>query len=71
MTLLRQKRLALGLTLAVVAEQAEMDIGKLSRLERGLAKLTIEDAYRLADAMGCNLSDLAPDKIPTEEPTRV
>jgi len=45
---LRTIREAQGLTLREVAQPAKLDIGHLSRIERGQAGLTIDSLYRLA-----------------------
>ena len=45
---LRTIRESQGLTLRQVAEPAGLDIGHLSRIERGKAGLTIDALYRLA-----------------------
>lgn len=49
---LRTVRLAQGLSLRQVAEKARVDVGQLSRVERGQAGLSLDALARLADVLG-------------------
>jgi transcriptional regulator with XRE-family HTH domain len=49
---LRTIRQAQGLTLRQVADQAGVDIGQLSRVERGQGGLSIAALIRVADVLG-------------------
>jgi transcriptional regulator with XRE-family HTH domain len=49
---LRAVRQAQGLTLRQAADRAGIDIGHLSRVERGEASLSIDALARLASALG-------------------
>lgn len=60
MSPLRTKRLEAGLTLSKLSSQANMSINRLSRLERGLYKLTVNDVLRLAAELGCEASEIMP-----------
>ena len=67
MSLLREKRLELGLTMTAVAASAGIDLGRLSRLERDQARLTDKELVKLAAAMKCSPLDLLPAVAPTQE----
>ncbi len=60
MSPLRVKREQAGLTLRELARRADMVPERLSRLERGLQKLTVDDVLRLAFELGCELSEIMP-----------
>lgn len=47
-TPLRAARLANGLTLSQVAEAIQLDVGNLSRIERGIQAASVDVAERLA-----------------------
>jgi transcriptional regulator with XRE-family HTH domain len=49
---LRAIREGQGLTLRYVADSAGLDVGHLSRIERGQAGLSIESLARLAKVLG-------------------
>jgi transcriptional regulator with XRE-family HTH domain len=51
-SVLREARLAKGLSLANVARRADIDLGQLSKVERGAAGLSIGSLLRLADVLG-------------------
>jgi transcriptional regulator with XRE-family HTH domain len=56
-TPLRAARLAAGLSLTEVARRVPMNLGHLSKVERGLEGLSIGSLHRLAEVLG--LSDVA------------
>lgn len=60
MTLITQKREAVGLTMTECARRAGIDLAKLSRIERGIMPLKLPDIARLARALGCDTKDLVP-----------
>lgn len=60
MSLITQKREAAGLTMTECARRAGIDLGKLSRIERGIMPLKVPDIARLARALGCETKDLVP-----------
>lgn len=68
MSPLRAKRLEAGLTLTELAKRAHMTHDKLSRLERGIYKLTVDDVLRLASELGCEASEIMPP-VPRKVPT--
>jgi len=49
---LRAVRLARGLTLQQVGDRAGIDIGHLSRIERGQARISVEKLARVAAVLG-------------------
>lgn len=57
-TVLKQLRVDANLTLADVAEMAEMSSAMLSRIENGVATATLDSLERLCIALGIGLSDL-------------
>jgi len=48
---IRTRRLALGMTQAQVAEAADMDVTKLSRIEKGERTLTFREGLAVAHAL--------------------
>src|ERR1700760_221744 len=55
---LRDLRSERGLTLAQVAERANLDVSTLSRLEAGKRRLTLEHLPGLAAALGVSIDEL-------------
>jgi len=55
---LRELRGERGLTLAQVAERANLDVSTLSRLEAGKRRLTLEHLPGLAGALGVSIDEL-------------
>ena len=55
---LHELRTGKGMTLADLAGSVNSHVGNLSRIERGLARPSIDLLYRLADALDTSLSDL-------------
>ena len=62
---LRDLRTERGLTLAQVAERANLDVSTLSRLESGKRRLTLEHLPGLAAALGVSIDELigAPPRV--------
>lgn len=54
----RQRRLALGLTLDQLAEQSGVSAAMLSEVERSMKNPTVRLAYQIARALRCSLTDL-------------
>lgn len=55
---LRQKRVLLGIILDQVYMATGIDQGRLSRLERGLAKATDDEKKILSIFFECNVTDI-------------
>ena len=55
---LRDLRAERGLTLAQVAERANLDVSTLSRLESGKRRLTLDHLPGLAAALGVSIDEL-------------
>lgn len=55
---IRRLRKQQGMTLAELAERCDSHVGNLSRIERGLARPSLELLYRLAEALGLSLTDI-------------
>lgn len=55
---LKQLRKKKGLTLAEMAEKTHSHVGNLSRIERGMARPSIDLLYRLAEALGFSITDI-------------
>lgn len=47
-----------GLTLAELAARTDSHVGNLSRIERGVARPSLDLLYRLANAMGFSMTDV-------------
>lgn len=60
MSLLRTKREEAGLTLAELAARAQMIPSKLSRIERSILQLKVDDVLILAPVLGCDPGELLP-----------
>ena len=58
---LRARRVALGLTLAEVAEKARLSLPYVSNLERGRGNPTLDALRALADALETDLASLVGD----------
>jgi transcriptional regulator with XRE-family HTH domain len=58
---LRDRRLAHGLTIAEVAERADVSRGMLSKIENGQTATSLDTLSRLARALGISLSTLFRD----------
>lgn len=55
---LRQLRKQKGLTLAEMADRTESYVGNLSRIERNVAKPSLDLLYRIAEALGFTMADI-------------
>ena len=55
---LRAKRQQAGLTMTELATRAGLELSKLSRLERGILKLKVDDLIALAEVLGCDVNEL-------------
>jgi len=58
---IRARRLALGKTQQQIAEAAEMDVTKLSRIESGQRSLTFREGLAVARALRIGPRNLAED----------
>lgn len=54
-------RKAKGLSQEALADLANLDRSYLSRVERGLMRVTLEKAFDIATALDCHISDLLPN----------
>jgi transcriptional regulator with XRE-family HTH domain len=66
---LRTVRKAQGLSLAQVAERSGVDIGHLSRIERGQAGLSIDTLARLAKALGLHELERMLEQYRRDDPS--
>jgi DNA-binding response OmpR family regulator len=57
-TVLRERRKALGLTLAQTAQRANVSLGYLSQIELGKNSASIETLYRICLALGIKMAEL-------------
>lgn len=55
---IRRLRKQQGMTLAELADRCDSHVGNLSRIERGLARPSLELLYRLAEALDLSLTDI-------------
>lgn len=55
---IRRLRKQQGMTLAELAQRCDSHVGNLSRIERGLAKPSLELLYRLAEALNLAVTDI-------------
>lgn len=55
---LREMRIARGLTQPEIAERVGTSASNISDLERGIKVPTLTTVARLADALGCNVTEL-------------
>ena len=67
---LRELRIARGLTLQQVAEQANIDISTLSRLEAGKRRLALDHIPALAAALGVSADELLASSPPRDPRVR-
>jgi transcriptional regulator with XRE-family HTH domain len=59
--LLRQRRLAMGLTMKQVADAAGMNLQTYAKKERGLRRVAAPVARRFARVLGCSLEEIVDD----------
>ena len=64
---LRELRAERGLTLAQVAQRANLDVSTLSRLEAGKRRLALDHLPALADALGVSADELLGSR-PAQDP---
>lgn len=55
---LRQLRKQKGLTLAELADRTDSYVGNLSRIERNVARPSLDLLYRIAEALGFTMADI-------------
>ncbi len=55
---IRKRRENLRLTIAELAEKSQLSVTMISEVERGKKMPTVKNAYQIALALGCTLSDL-------------
>ncbi len=55
---IRRLRKQQGMTLAELAQRCDSHVGNLSRIERGLAKPSLELLYRMAEALNLAVADI-------------
>jgi len=60
---IREKRLALALTVRSLAEKSGIDPGTLSRIENGVTEITLSSGIKLAEALGIELNELVLPSI--------
>lgn len=59
--IVREKRLALGLSQEKLAEKANLHTNYVGSVERGERNIALENIYNLATALGCSPKDLLSD----------
>jgi transcriptional regulator with XRE-family HTH domain len=57
-TVIRERRKALGLTLAQMAQRTNVSLGYLSQIELGKNSASIETLYRISLGLGVKIADL-------------
>ncbi|QGS48122.1 helix-turn-helix domain-containing protein [Shewanella putrefaciens] len=57
---LREERKRRGISQEKVALLTEIDRSYMGRIERGEVNITLEKAYQLAEALGCDIRVLLP-----------
>ena len=55
---IRERRKALGLTLAQMAQRTQVSLGYLSQIELGKNSASIETLYRISLGLGVKIADL-------------
>lgn len=64
---LRTQRLSAGMTQAELARQSHVTTSYVTRLERAMSAPGIDLVDRLAQALGCTVSDLLPTADPPDQ----
>jgi len=59
---LRRRRVARGLSVSALSRRADVSMGTISNLERGTQSGQPRILAKLADALGCEVTDLLPDE---------
>ncbi|NSM25868.1 helix-turn-helix transcriptional regulator [Shewanella sp. ZOR0012] len=57
---LREERKRRGISQEKIALLTEIDRSYMGRIERGEVNITLEKAYQLAEALGCDIRTLLP-----------
>lgn len=65
---LRQLRKQKQITLAELAEETDSYVGNLSRIERDLAKPSLDLLYRISETLGFSLAEVFSFAEPTSRP---
>ena len=60
--IIREKRLALGMTQAALAQAVQVDQSLICQIERGSKAISFPLAQQVAHALGCSISDLAGEE---------
>jgi transcriptional regulator with XRE-family HTH domain len=58
--IVREKRVALGLSQEKLAEMAALHFTYISSVERGERNISLANIAKLAKALGCSMKDLMP-----------
>ena len=66
MNKLKKKRLIMGLNQCQLAKKAGLSISHVSRLENNWIPITYLSAFKLADALGCEIEDIYPELLMEE-----
>lgn len=61
-SLLRQRRLSMGLTMQQVADASGMNLQTYAKKERGLRRIAACEAKRFARVLGCTLEEIVEDE---------
>jgi len=64
---LRTRRLTAGMTQAELARESNVTVSYITRLERATSAPGIDLVDRLAQALGCTVSDLLPTADPPDQ----
>lgn len=64
---LRTRRLAAGMTQAELARRSQVTTSYITRLERATSAPGIDLVEKLAQALGCKVSDLLPEADPPDQ----
>ncbi|AYV36562.1 helix-turn-helix domain-containing protein [Aeromonas veronii] len=57
---IRERRLRLGISQDALALMTDIDRSYVGRIERGEVNVTLEKAYKIAQALDCDIQDLLP-----------
>lgn len=60
MSIVKEKREALGISMTELSKRTGLSLVKLSRIENGHREVTIGDLRPLARAFACSVEDLLP-----------
>lgn len=59
---IRERRLRLGISQTELAAEVRVNQTAISQWERGVVTPSLDNAKRLADALGCTIDDLYADE---------